>query len=491
LPDYGHGLVGDSTGEPDDVLALAQPISPGFDGALSRSIYPRNPAYTTVDDDTDFFRFTGVAGVTYTAEVYNAASGLERTALTVFDSSGRQLGRDSYCYGGSGNVCNRVQFDVSIAGTYYLQVKAANTNASGTYGVRVLPDYQHGANWVYGEDNDTPALAYPITLGFAQTRTIYALPSRFVTVAGDVDYYRFTGSAGHRYVADVRNVSASIDPTSLIVTDVAGHELGRDTYCYGRTGSVCDRVAFDVSISGTFFLQVESGNGAASGSYTVCVYDSAAPSCRATSHAVADFDGNGRTDVAVFRPTSRLWYVRGSTAVSFGASGDVPVPGDYNGDGRTDIAVWRPTTGAWLVRGSSPVSFGVSGDVPVPGDYNGDGRTDIAVWRPTTGAWYVRRVSTVGYGISGDVPVPRDYNGDGRTDIAVWRRSTGTWYLRGVGSVRYGLSGDVPVPGDYNGDGRTDIAVWRPSTGVWYQRGGPASTYGVAGDVPMPSVVRQ
>jgi hypothetical protein len=35
-----------------------------------------------------------------------------------------------------------------------------------------------------------------------------------------------------------------------------------------------------------------------------------------------------------------------------GLSTDVPVPGDYNGDGTTDIAVYRRSTGSWYVSPS-------------------------------------------------------------------------------------------------------------------------------------------
>jgi beta-N-acetylhexosaminidase len=78
---------------------------------------------------------------------------------------------------------------------------------------------------------------------------------------------------------------------------------------------------------------------------------------------------------------------------------------DYNGDNRSDLAMWRPSTGVWWVRGVESVQWGRSGDVPVAGDYNGDGRLDLAVWRPSTGVWWVRGVLSAQWGLSGDIPV--------------------------------------------------------------------------------------
>ena len=137
----------------------------------------------------------------------------------------------------------------------------------------------------------------------------------------------------------------------------------------------------------------------------------------------ADYDGDGRSDIAIFRPALGQWWIQRSTsglaAFQFGANGDRTVPGDFTGDGKADVAIWRPSDGTWSVMRSENNSFysfpfGTVGDVPVAGDYDGDGRYDAAVFRPSAATWFANR-STSGvliqqFGIAGDIPVPSAFN---------------------------------------------------------------------------------
>jgi parallel beta-helix repeat protein len=202
--------------------------------------------------------------------------------------------------------------------------------------------------------------------------------------------------------------------------------------------------------------------------------------------SVGDFDGDGLTDVGVFRPSVGGWYVQGQSTVFFGLDGDIPVPGDYDGDGVSERAVFRPAVGGWYIEGQTTVFFGLDGDVPVPGDYDGNGTTDIAVYRPAVGGWYVVGQAPTFHGLSTDVPVPGDYDGNGTTDIAVYRPSVGGWYVVGQAPTFHGLSTDVPVPGDYDGDGTTDVAVFRGDSGAWLVAGQATVYLGLSSDVAVP-----
>jgi subtilisin family serine protease len=236
----------------------------------------------------------------------------------------------------------------------------------------------------------------------------------------------------------------------------------------------------------------------------------------------ADFDGDGRADVGVYRTSTGEWLIRRSTdgvlfTVTWGspALGDVPVPARYTTTGVAEIAVFRPTTGEWLIRRASDsalvtIAWGapILGDVPVPADYTGDGLADVAVYRTATGEWLIRRSDTAallvipwGAPSLGDSPVPADYTGDGLADVAVYRSTTGQWFLRRSDTaallvIPWGAPslGDFPVPAHYVTPGVADIAVYRMATGQWFiRRSDTAALLLVAwgapalGDTPVPA----
>lgn len=241
-----------------------------------------------------------------------------------------------------------------------------------------------------------------------------------------------------------------------------------------------------------------------------------------------DYDGDGLTDFAVWRPQTGDWFVLRSTdksllSVNWGMqprprpgvisflSTDEPVVGDYDGDGTTDFAVWRPDTGVWYVLNSSAgfspqhariFQWGMLGDIPVPADYDGDGKTDYAVFRGgIQNQWYIFqsrsnswKTSNLGAPGSGDLLVPADYTGDGKTDVAVYRG--GVWIIERSEDAqleyyRFGLRDDKPAPADYDGDERADVAVFR--RGTWFIRQSSNGqmtvfNFGADDDIPVNSL---
>jgi len=195
--------------------------------------------------------------------------------------------------------------------------------------------------------------------------------------------------------------------------------------------------------NGTWALYVKdnasTASGTIAGGWRLTFFTQPAPpiatagSIQSPSCGRPDYDGDGRSDVAVYRPATGQWFILQSSTktgllVSWGAGestglGDIAAPGDYDGDGQTDIAVYRQTTGTWLIRysmgGSGSIDFGAPsasglGDTPVPGDYDGDGVTDLAVYRAATGQWFVRNSNGTGNTVSlwgapslGDYPARR------------------------------------------------------------------------------------
>jgi uncharacterized delta-60 repeat protein len=323
------------------------------------------------------------------------------------------------------------------------------------------------------------------------------------------DYYSFNATAGQQIAI---SMSSGVFDTYLYLLNSSGAVIAEnDDIVPGNTNSRIPATGFfTVPATGTYTIRASSYNENAIGAYTLSL---SVNNSQPLTRAPFDYDGDGKTDISIFRPgPGEWWFLRssdnGNRAFQFGQSSDKLVPADYTGDGKTDIAFWRPSSGEWFILRSEDFSFyafpfGATGDIPVPADYDGDGKADAAVFRPSNLTWYINKSSggtqITTFGAPGDAPTVADYDGDGKADIAIFRPNAPNgaewWILRSasnsVYAAQFGNSSDKAVQGDYTGDGKADIAIYRPSDGTWsILRSEDFSFYGfpfgASGDVPVP-----
>lgn len=247
---------------------------------------------------------------------------------------------------------------------------------------------------------------------FIPGTTIPATVSGFGVVFTDVD----SATGGNRSLIRVYGPDGS--QLSAASAPVADNGLS----FVGISFNAGERIARVVIECGNIGLSASNNDGV-SGVDVVAMDDFIYGEPRAMQYHSSDFDGDGVSDFAIYRPSSGTWFILNSgsntfSAILFGANGDIPIDGDFDGDQRADAAIYRPSNGVWFfLRSSNGTTLGATfggqaGDKPVPGDYDKDGKTDIAFWRPSSGTYFVLRSSDnfatffgAPWGTNGDIPI--------------------------------------------------------------------------------------
>jgi hypothetical protein len=342
--------------------------------------------------------------------------------------------------------------------------------------------------------------------GSFQTSVTYSVP---------VAPYIFVGDFNHDGKPDIA-ISGGISGSgevSILINN--GDGTFKAPANYSISGNVQALAAADLNADGNLDLVVPTGGSSAgisvlrgNGDGTFAnpvVYASNLLSIYSTSIAVADFNGDGKLDVALTNsegPTNAVAIVLGNGDGTFQnppllySAGLLPagvVTLDANGDGKPDLAVaggygvtsyYSLTT--LINRGDGSFANPVS--VPVlqfpysaaTGDFNGDGKVDIATTSFTqTGGVSVLLGKGDGTfqphldsptGQSPTAILAGDFNGDGKLDLVVADSSPTNALLStligsGDGTFQNRFSQTLPgilgslAVGDFNSDGKLDVAA--------------------------------
>jgi hypothetical protein len=228
---------------------------------------------------------------------------------------------------------------------------------------------------------------------------------------------------------------------------------------------------------------------------------------KSSQPAPADYDGDGKADIAIKDDLTGEWCIDyahngfGSWDLKLPYGGSAwfyqvqAVPADYDGDGKADVAIFGYYGGwsfdfsadafsGWNLHAHGLQAYYPEGNIyPAPADYDGDGKADVAI-KVDDGRWLIDWArdgfqaadqwdwvspSNLNYGGIGAIPAPGQYGSDRAAAIGVkteegrWMTDAVTgWGLVGIDWVSepiYGGKDCVPIPADYDGDGMVDLST--------------------------------
>ncbi len=218
--------------------------------------------------------------------------------------------------------------------------------------------------------------------------------------------------------------------------------------------------------------------------------------CVVAKHAPADFDGDGRSDLALYYNDGHwAWLTSGSNFTSLVTNSGFTTNGgatsllgnDFDGDLKVDATIYHSDWGQIDWRRSSDNVVGQFGYFttasPHPvaisaNDYDGDGKSDPALYYPNNGVWSWKNSSNNSSGVAAfnpagnPTPIPNaDLNGDGKSDPSLYYSDTGVfaWNANGtVGTAAFNPVGNpLPFLADFDGDGKSDPALYYQTYALW------------------------